>query len=72
VLIKVLLAVLNLVPVPRLDGGNVLSGLLPPAAAVRYDRLRPYGFLLLYGLLFTGILSAIVTPPASLLLTWLL
>ena len=46
--LNLLLAVFNMLPIPPLDGGNVLAGLLPEALAAGYDRLiRPFGFLIL-------------------------
>ncbi len=63
--LNVLLALFNLVPVPPLDGGNVLGGLLPPRLGDRYDAIvRPYGFLALYALLLTGALDVVVFGPA--------
>src|SRR5687768_1045833 len=72
VYVNVLLALFNMVPVPPLDGGNVLAGLLTGSMADTYDKLRPYGFIILYGLMLSGILWTIVSPPASLLVSWLL
>ena len=60
--LNILLALFNLVPVPPLDGGNVLAGLLQGSAAESFDRIRPYGFLIIYGLMLTGVLWSVLGP----------
>jgi Zn-dependent protease len=65
VYVNLLLAFFNLIPVPPLDGGNVLLGLLPPRLAFTYGQLRQYGFIVLYALMFTGLASRWISPPTN-------
>lgn len=62
ILINLLLAVFNLIPIPPIDGYQILSGLLPQEAAVSYSRIEPYGMWILLALLFLGVIGAITGP----------
>lgn len=68
VYLNVLLAVFNMIPVPPLDGGNVLIGLLPANTSRLVEQMRPYGILILYALMLTGVLSTLLGPVATYLL----
>lgn len=60
ILINIVLMVLNLIPLPPLDGGKVVSNLLPKQWAYYYDQIEPYGLLILILLLVTGILGFVL------------
>jgi len=61
ILINLVLAVFNLIPVPPLDGYQILSGLLPREAAISYSRIEPYGMWILLGLLFLRVIDFIIS-----------
>ncbi|MBL8444902.1 MAG: site-2 protease family protein [Zoogloeaceae bacterium] len=60
--INAVLMVLNLLPIPPLDGGRIAVSLLPHRLAWRFAQLEPYGFPILLVMLFTGVLGAILWP----------
>jgi len=57
VVINLVLAVFNLIPVPPLDGSRIVSGLLPEDLAYRSERITPFGFIIIFVLLMGGLFS---------------
>ena len=62
IFVNVIFMVLNLLPLPPLDGGRIAVSLLPQSLAASYSRLEPYGFMVVIILLATGILSDLMRP----------
>lgn len=71
VMVNVVLGVLNLIPLPPLDGSKMLASLLPGRAAYQFERIAPYSLLILLILLLTGALSYVLGPPIMFLVYWI-
>jgi len=67
IMINLVLMVLNLLPLPPLDGGRVVAGLLPDRLSWQFSRLEPYGLMILLSMLFFGLLGDVLRPPVVLL-----
>ncbi len=68
VFFNIIIAVLNLVPLPPLDGGRIVVSLLPHRLSWRFARIEPYGFVILLVLLFSGVLGYLLLPPITALM----
>jgi len=62
IIINLVLFVFNLFPIPPLDGSKVLSGFLPHSASLLMDKIEPYGFFIVIGLLYFGVLGMVMNP----------
>jgi Zn-dependent protease len=63
--LNIVLTVLNFLPIPPLDGGHMMSNLLPYEAAQIYNQIRPFGYIILIGIMMTGVFGSIVRPIIS-------
>ena len=62
VVVNLALMLLNLLPIPPLDGGRIAISLLPGPLAWKFARLEPYGFMILIGLLYLRVLDYVLWP----------
>jgi len=62
ILINLVLFIFNLLPIPPLDGGRVLSGFVPATVSDMLDKIEPYGFFIVIGLLYFGVLNSVLNP----------
>ena len=69
VFINVIIMVLNLMPLPPLDGGRILVSLLPHRLAYNVSRIEPYGFIILIALLFSGVLGKLLWPLIGMIMS---
>ncbi len=61
--INLILAILNLLPIPPLDGSHIASAFLSKRMAWQFNRIAPYGFFILIALMLTGLLSPLIIGP---------
>ncbi len=69
---NLILGIFNLIPIPPLDGSRIVMGILPENLVPAYLRLESFGFIIIFALLFLGVLDYVIYPIYHLLIRWLL
>jgi len=62
IMANLVLAVFNLLPIPPLDGSRVVMGLLPYHLGIEYAKIEPYGFIIIFALLWLGVINTVIWP----------
>jgi len=68
IIINIYLAIFNLIPIPPLDGSGILDGVLKGEALYQYQKIKPYGFIILLIIIYIGALDVIAHPIISFIL----
>jgi Zn-dependent protease len=65
IVINIYLAIFNLIPIPPLDGSGIIEGVLKGEALYNYQKIKPYGFIILLIIIYAGVLDVIANPIIS-------
>lgn len=68
IVINIYLAIFNLIPIPPLDGSGIIEGVLKGEALYNYQKIKPYGFIILLLIIYLGVLDVIANPIISFVL----
>ena len=60
--ISLILGIFNMIPIPPLDGANILASILPPRYSQAFMRIERFGFIIIIGLLYLGVFDKVIIP----------